>query len=360
MVADFGTVLNGNTKNGKTLQHSLKSLVWDCEVEALMVIAAKDLEIRRNMKNQTSNPEWTNFLEVRAYGLMRSGNHAIIEWVQNQHSDQVICFLNNVKHGDHDPYTSYKEMVLRGIDEPIDTEDLRKMNKRLLIYSYEDREETEVDNKSFLESVFQQEFEAKRQCYLGTSRHQVDMLIIRDPYNFLASRLKLLQVRGSMEGASNPALMMKNWKIMAREAVKLLQNPEPGKIVANFNRWATNRAYRKQFSKLLMGTFDDSSMNNVPRFGGGSSFRDPNKLTTGMILTRWKKLFDLKRYAQFGHYWKRFTAAKEEKKVFDRWKHFATDETFLELVRDREILELSEKLFGVLPGTRELIKTVKM
>ena len=301
----------------------------------------------------------TNFIEVRAYGLMRSGNHAIIEWVQNQHSDHVTCFLNNVKHGDYDPYTNHKLKVLTGIEEQIDIEELRWLNKRLLIYSYEDQHELESKNLTFLESVFQRDFEEKRQHYLGNSRHRFDLLIIRDPFNFLASRLKLLQVRGPLGGVSSPGLIIENWKILAREAVKLIQNPLPGKIVANYNQWATDLAYRQQLSQRLLGTFDDSSMNKISQFGGGSSFRNPDRLTMAMIMSRWKKLFHVRRYFTLGHYWRRFISSINEKKVFERWKHFASDENFREMILDYELLELSRELFGEIPGTRRFVRTMQ-
>lgn len=314
-------------------------------------------KIEESMIEQTPVSEWTNFLEVRAYGLMRSGNHAIIEWAQNQHSDHITCFLNNVRHGNHDPYTNHKRRILTCIDEKIDIDDLRTMRKQLLIYSYEDRDELESENKTFLDSVFQKDFEVNRKNYLGPSRHQLDVLIIRDPFNFLASRLKLLQVRGPLDGVSNPVLIMKNWKILAKEALNVIRYPQPGKMVVTYNRWVTDISYRQCLSQRLMGTFNDSSMRSISQFGGGSSFKNPDRLTISMMLMRWKKLFSIERFANFGHYWRRFTAPNNEKKVFERWKHFSKDESFLDLVLDDEILELSEKLFGETPGIREFLKT---
>lgn len=312
------------------------------------------------MNKEYPTSDCTNFVEIRAYGLMRSGNHAIIEWIQNQYSGQITCFLNNVKHGDHDPYTSYEQKVLTCIDDQTDTEVLRKMKKSLLIYSYEDRQELEANKRNFLESVFQQGFEARRRTYLGKSQFQFDLLIIRDPFNFLASRLKLLQVRGAQGGVSDKELIIKNWKILAREALMLAQDPKPGKLVASYNRWAVDLAYRQNLSQQLIGTFSDSSMQKAAQFGGGSSFQDSDKLTASMILRHWKKLFDLRRYVRLGHYWKRFRAPDNKNKLFERWKYFATDENFRNLVLDSEVLELSEKLFGEIPGIRELATSMKM
>ena len=229
-----------------------------------------NIEATDNKQDVTSG--WTNFLEIRAFGLMRSGNHAIIEWIQNQFAGETTCFLNNIKHGNNDPYTSYEQRTLTGINEQVDLDTLRTMKKSLLVYSYEDRHELEFDKRTFYESVFQPEFDEQRQTYLGASKHQFDILIIRDPFNFLASRIKLMQVRGPQGGVSNLKLIVKNWKILAKEAIEIIQNPQPNIIVANFNRWVVDVTYRQSLSQILMGNFSDLSMDNTPYYGGGSSF----------------------------------------------------------------------------------------
>jgi hypothetical protein len=317
------------------------------------------VNIETAMNEQNLSTDWTNFLEVRAYGLMRSGNHAIIEWLQNQFAGEITCFLNNVKHGDHDPYSTYEQRVLTGIENQIDIETLRRTRKRLLVYSYEDRHELKTEQKTFHESVFQLDFEKKRRLYLGASEHQIDVLIIRDPFNFFASRMKLIHDRGPQGGVSDLALILKNWKALAREAIKLTQAPESGKIMANFNRWVADLAYRQSLSGLLMGTFTDSSMRSVPEYGGGSSFQDSDKLTIRMIMARWQEVFNIKRYARLGHYWKRLITPDRKEKVFERWKHLAEHDKFRALFFDGELLALSEELFGEIPGTREFVNSIK-
>ena len=107
----------------------------------------------------------------------------------------------------------YSTEMERMFDEKIKLEDLRRVKKRLLIYSYEDRQELEHRNKNFLESVFQEGFEENRNIYLGFSKHQFNVLIIRDPFNFLASRLKLLRVWGPQSGVNDLAWIVRNWTI---------------------------------------------------------------------------------------------------------------------------------------------------
>lgn len=304
----------------------------------------------------TKKTEATNFLELRVFGLMRSGNHAIIEWMLNQHSGHPACFLNNVRHGDHDPFSHFAHRMLYNIHEEIDTEALRVMSKRLLIFSYEDR--FELGEQDFLESVFNPAFEANRREYIGQSENILDVMIIRDPFNCFSSRFKMLQTTGPHSGLADHTLIVRNWKAMAKKAIALRDAPEPNKIVVSYNRWVTDRNYRQELSRKLKGTFDDSSREATSEFGGGSSFQLA-PLTPRMIIAQRKKLLDRWRYRMLGHYLKRFVAPRAAKmKVFERWKLFVEDEDFKRALRDDEIRQLSEELFGELPGTREFVQTL--
>lgn len=304
----------------------------------------------------TEKPEAANFLELRVFGLMRSGNHAIIEWMLNQHSGHPACFLNNVRHGDHDPFSHFRQRMLYNIHEEIDTEALRVMKKRLLIFSYEDR--FELGEQDFLESVFNPAFEVNRREYIGQSDNILDVMIIRDPFNCFSSRFRMLRTTGPHSGLADRTLIVRNWKAMARKAIALRDAPEPNKIVVSYNRWVTDRNYRQELSRKLNGTFDDSSMESTPNFGGGSSFQLA-PLTPRMIISQRKKLLDPWRYRRLGHYLKRLVAPRAaEMKVFERWKLFVADEDFKRALRDDEIRQLSEELFGELPGTREFVQTL--
>lgn len=278
---------------------------------------------------------WTNFLELRVCGVMRSGNHAIIEWIINQHADQPACFLNNILHGNHDPYTNYRQRVLYGFDEAIDTEELRNANKRLLIYSYEDRSELENNQVDFLSSATQPGYELSRRALLKSSQHFIDVLIIRDPFNCFASRFKLLQTRGAMGGLSEPKLIVNNWKTTAKAALSINACLEPDKMLIRYNHWVTDLEYRKQLSKALLGTFNDASRAKIAQFGGGSSFQDGATLADPQ-------------------------QNPDSLKVSERWKQMQTDETYLRAISAPEVLELSERLFGEIPGTRELVQAYRL
>lgn len=298
----------------------------------------------------------TNAVAVRAYGLMRTGNHAILTWLQGQFAGQPTCYLNNVRHGDCDPYTNFADRLLTDIDEAIDAEQLRALPKQLLIYSYED-EERWIEGDSFLDSVFDARFEANRERYLQTSGATFDLAVVRDPFNFFASRLKK---RNGLPGVKDVDWIVHNWKLMAREALALQEHPQPGKVVANYNAWTTDRQYRKQLSRQLRGRFDDRPKAAIPEFGGGSSFDKfaHKRLTVGSVLAAWQKLLDPRRYTRLGHYWQRLTAPPpQEMKVLERWKLLSDRPRYRRIFADPEILELSEALFGEIPGTRAFVRT---
>lgn len=301
---------------------------------------------------------WTNFIEIRAYGLMRSGNHAIIDWIKCQHIGHPICFLNNVKHGNCDPYTSRDKLILDEMMETTDIEHIRRKQKHLLIFSYEDRDDYEDRNVDFVSSVFDKDFARNRVRYLGTSQHQFDVLIIRDPFNFFASRLKAIREGRGLNGVTDISLIVRDWKIMAKSALSLIECPTPGKVVVNYNQWLADPNYRNRLSQTFLGNFSDDSMSKEACFGGGSSFKeDTKRLTIPYMVSQWHKLFGIRRYLNIGYYWKLLIKPKPPSLSYnDRWKFFAEDEEYKAILSDSQIIDLSNELFGEIQGTKEFMR----
>ena len=290
---------------------------------------------------------------------MRSGNHAIIQWIKNQHKEKAICFLNNVKHGDYNPFFDCAQRILFCIDQNMDLEQLRSADKHLLIYSYEDRMDS-INQKDFMGSAFSQNFQANRLNYLGPSKHEFNIMIIRDPFNTIASRIMLHRLRGSLRGITDIEVISHNWKALARKAIDLLETPESGHLIIKYNRWAEDVNYRKDLSKALLGTFDDSTMGVIPDFGGGSSFKAESRFTLKLMARRWRNAFSIKRILKVAHYWKLLTTpVSNDMKTTERWKNLISDKEFRNFAKDPEIIELSEKLFGELAGTRQFVKSLR-
>ena len=311
-------------------------------------------------KSKTETCE--NFIEIRFYGLMRSGNHAIINWVQDQYEGEYTCFLNNVMHNGADPFTENTDVIVQGVESTQDVEELRERNGKILMYSYEDRFGLRVADDDFLKSACPDSFEENREKFVGKSRHKFDVMIIRDPFNCLASRYRMIETRGPQGGESDMRIITDHWKSLAREAVALKNNPSPTKVVINYNRWVEDQNYRRELSRQLLGTFNDSSVDKVAIQGGGSSFPETTvaRLTMEDISQKWRKIFSIRRIKKMGMYIRRLLADKPETDdFFQRWQALSGDESYQQLFRDPEILTLSEALFGELSGTREFVRSLQ-
>jgi hypothetical protein len=243
----------------------------------------------RSLSNKQSS-EVINQTEMRIVGLKRSGNHAITNWIIKQNTKKVF-YINDVGVNEN-PYREKYESLLRLQDyrgrhrwEPEVQGNFRL--KDCLIYSYEDYSLDRVTNPVF---------ERKHDLYFGKSGKRYDLLILRDPFNCLASRIK-----------SNMLSVKDN------------------KIVINYNSWVDDLDYRRQISSQLKLEFSDAGFNEVKHQGGGSSF-------DGM----------------------QFTGQANKMNVHNRWQQFIDDPAFRQLLSNEELLDYSAKIFGHIVDKAEL------
>ena len=139
-----------------------------------------------------------NKLEIRVFGPRRSGNHAIINWLAYQ-AQSKIYFFNCASNRGHNPYRTGKcrgdqynedlqskfEQVpnLKHADE--DTLNYyREVDKDILMYSYED-----IDLDKYVRPRGD-DFPINRSKVIGDSSYCIDVVILRDVHNWLASKLK--------------------------------------------------------------------------------------------------------------------------------------------------------------------------
>ena len=149
------------------------------------------------------------------------------------------------------------------------------------------------------------------------------VLILRDPFNTFASRLRSIQnsrgpdaARTAMVNRVDPAL----WKQYAQEFL----NPRylPHAVRLNFNVWYLSASYRRYISEQLGWTFTDQGFGSTSgwKFSQGSSFgdRDPKHLD-----------------------------------LFNRWRVYQDDPRFQGYFDD-EIRHLSEEIFDFAPHLGEV------
>lgn len=242
--------------------------------------------------------------EIRLFGLKRSGNHPIVVWVAAQYS-QPVYFLNNITHFT-DPFETHYDW--RQLDNCVyikekSLETRRLEKKQCLFYSYEDMDISLLRNKPLLKD---------KETKLGKSGKEYDLLLIRDPFNLMASRYEKSKIDPKMEATPE---ILSLWKIYAREYIGQT-NYLKHKITINFNQWFTDIEYRKSLSKQLNLKFSDKGLNIISESGEGSSFEG-----------------------------RAYDGKAQLMKMNDRWKFFEKDKKFISFFDDPELFKLSKLIF---------------
>ena len=260
--------------------------------------------------------------EIRFVGLARSGNHAIINWVLNQLPGRY-CFLNCTEPKTNPfcsarPLDSDGQVYISNIPG-IDIEQERKgyfSDKEFLLYSHEDCFLGALNHSCFLEN---------RERWLGRPAETQDVMILRDPFNLFASRIKSKLLRGhyTCHGAKpiSVTTLKRIYKQHAREFFRQKTNLHQPLLI-NYNRWVADLSYRASLADELALPFTDKGFTRVAKVAGGSSFD--------------------------GLQW---DGKAHNMKVNSRWKEFAEDESYWQLFDD-ELVELSHKIFGTIAPVR--------
>jgi len=215
-------------------------------------------------------------LEIRIMAMMRSGQHAVIDWLLNQLPGNVV-YINDILHPDCDKYHHIK---------------LCNENTDFFIFNIEDRFLAAGDEEAD-RMVFNHMAPKKR------------ILIIRDPYNMFASRYARETARTNpitgelqhpeiskcswtpLKGWTSPAAI-RCWKDHAVEAIK----PRITDVVINYNKWFADIEYRKTIAHGLNLNFTDKGIDKINEIGEGSSFdgvKYQDQASKMNVLSRYKR-----------------------------------------------------------------------
>ena len=252
--------------------------------------------------------QYTNKREIRVIGIVRSGHHAVINWIMKQLKGKVV-FLNKCK-SKKNPFKSCNRYVSLPADINIEEERKGKFSKKdCLVYSYEGYSLDEIQNKFSLDN---------HDKWVGRSLKKNDILVLRDPFNMFASWLKR---EPHIEKFLGQKIIL--WKTYAKEYLGRGDNLLNA-INVNYNIWVSDKQYRVNLSKKLGLEFSDEGIK---------------------ILSKWGSSFDGRRFKGRAH----------EMKVLERWKHMADNSIYRKIFSDKELLELSDEIFGKIPGTEVLL-----
>ena len=237
----------------------------------------------------TSRPKFSQFTVL---GIRRSGNHAIINWIQ-QDLPGLSCFCNDLIPKQ------------KPIEAPIKNSKWNRGKQVSLICSYEDQP---------VESIF------NRNNLRPNIENYLNLLILRDPYNLFASWIAWQSGRGDRFRAdpNYRSKMINLWKNHAKLYVSHTSQGVKNIFIINYNHWFKSTEYRLALAQNLGLTGSTLSIPTVQNFGGGSSFDGLTYRNTPRMMN-----------------------------VTERWRNFTDHPIFKEIKIDEELAELTSKIFDV-------------
>ena len=214
--------------------------------------------------------------------IRRSGTHVIGEWVQKQLSLPNKNILN-VKY----PLLERKDDLATEVP---------KARYNALIISFESWS-LEIIDKIEVRNHFAKSFGKYDKIHY--------LIGLRDPWNLFASRIK-----HGIRRLRHPADYL--WVEYAKA---FIEKPYDAQYVL-YHEFLSKITTRCKLSKALGGEFDDSLIDRVPRYGGGSSFDGVDYDGEGRKMA-----------------------------IFSRWRECWEDDSFRALFTP-EINDLAKKIFG--------------
>jgi hypothetical protein len=269
-----------------------------------------------------------NNFEIRVIGLGRSGVHPIINWIGSNCKGSRVLFINNPKVKGN-PFLGglWGGAHVRGMFNRFyvdkDLEIKGKFRKKdCLIYNFE---------KDLVEEAASPLFEENREKWVGKSAKQYDVLIMRDAFNYFASRVQhhLDRSRTHYKDITleeNIPVLIKLWKNHAKEFLGMTNVLSDKKVAISYNGWRKSKEYRMTIAEKLDLNLGDKGIDRVTNIGGGSSF-DGCK----------------------------YDGKAGEMQTDERWRRLKDNEVYRNIFKDTELVDLSNKIFGKIPGTDILL-----
>lgn len=221
------------------------------------------------------------------YGLRRSGNHAILEWM-----------IHSMGTGKPREVLKHRRIMKRGTAVYFNESNTYESQNQLLF-------DVLLINKFEIENIITA-YEDVNLKYELVPFTESKIVIIRDIENLVASRLK-----GISNGKLNLVGLAINQEFVNKWIEYAKAFDDPNYVCIKFEDWLTSKDVRDQFMQKL-GFENLDKTDTITEFGNGSSFTGQNKDSTENLL--------------------------------NRSKQFEIPEDILKMIRTDEILELRKKL----------------
>lgn len=239
------------------------------------------------------------------YAMGRSGSHAVINWICKNYQGNIIHRNNCIRGWDQKKFLPWSGVKKEYGAPPWDAQ--------LLNIEWFDPDD--YDKHRFWEFEPWQQGDVQQ------------ILLIRDPFNWLASSLKMRErnTKGKAYPFDKPFTDVMGIErpsgidIYKKQAALARCSRFVRPLTINYNKWFSDMLYRDQVADELGIGKTDKGTQGVSRFGGGSSFDS---------------------YNLDGQTWKLG--------VLDRWKEMYQYPAYRALI-DNELAEISSRMFDLCP-----------
>lgn len=216
---------------------------------------------------------------IRIWGMRRSGNHAIINWLMRNAPEPGALFFNNCKPNAH-PTETARAVELNGKRvHPERDGGLKAVCAPLgdgaaLLFSFEDRVPQFGIGKPQL-----------RACIADAAVDR-EIIIYRSFLNWCASLLKKIAANPRFSRADRMGIMAKAIGTYFR----MLEVIESGAALAiHYDAWIAGAGYRAERIGALGWALRDNGLGKQQRAGGGSSFDDAAP-DVAKLASRWRQM----------------------------------------------------------------------
>ena len=267
-------------------------------------------------------------LLIQVIGLQRSGNHAIICWLELLFARPL--HLNDLEH-------DY-------LADPARFGEIRALPDRdCVILSFEDSGNRIAAGTPLLPHVARArsgDFPGDRLAF---------RYVLRDPYNCWASRAKAQDNPDGPGLTSSPRVedFIADWKALA-----MLWRQDPDAFLC-YNHWFRSETYRRAACARLGGRYSEASLNVVSSVGGGSSFDGYVRPSYRHILANAGSYLSTDFFGRFvrdpGGYIQRLVSPRpkgSKLSVEERWRYLLGRDDAAPLFADLELAAMSEEIFG--------------
>jgi len=221
---------------------------------------------------------------LRVFGLRRSGNHAVINWLQRNAPDGRAIFFNNCTAG-RDPFRTFRAVEIDGRRVGGAGGDAAEYAARAgegatLILSYEDAMPNE---------------RRKRPVSAGIDERLIDaeVIVARSFLNWAASLVKKLQVNPDFTAHQRVGIVLKAVATYSSMLDILRADPAPGVVAIRYDDWVATPTCRAATLARLGFANRDDSLGPVQGYGNGSSFQDSAETGAQLrIAERWRQMAD--------------------------------------------------------------------